>query len=314
MLPEAFKNRMKNLLGADYDSFIFEIENNAAVRGVRINRLAVDKNRFLSLKKDYSLAPIEYTDDGFILEGGEGIGNTPEHHAGMIYVQDPGAMASVNALSLKEGAWVLDTCAAPGGKSAQAAVKTENGGFLFSNEYVPKRAKITVGNFERLGISSAIVTSLDTKELGKMFSAVFDLVIVDAPCSGEGMFRKNEKAITEWNEGNVELSKKRQAEILNNVHNTVKAGGYLLYSTCTYSLEENEEQVLSFLAAHPDFHLCEVKKKLSSCTHDGVKISNDSGIDTALTRRFYPHTSAGEGQFIALMQRDASHRERKKLL
>ena len=137
MLSEKFKARMSELLGEEYGAFISEIENRDAVRGIRINSLKSSVDSFLS-GSSFDLAPISYTTDGFVLNGGDGIGNTPEHHSGMIYVQDPGAMATANALNIKEGFRVLDMCAAPGGKSGQAAAKIGEGGFLLSNEYVPK--------------------------------------------------------------------------------------------------------------------------------------------------------------------------------
>ena len=293
---------MKELLGEEYGAFISEIENRDAVRGVRVNTLKADVNSFFR-KSSLDLSPIPYTSDGFILKGGDGIGNTPEHHSGMIYVQDPGAMATANALDIKEGYKVLDMCAAPGGKSGQTAAKIGERGFLLSNEYVPKRAKIIVSNFERLGIKNAIVTSLDTSELPKLFSGFFDLVIADVPCSGEGMFRKSSEAISEWSEENVSASAKRQREILKNAPALVKLGGYLLYSTCTYSLEENEMTVDSFLKENPDFALVPVNEKLRAATSDGIVFSGAYLQNLNLCRRFYPHKSLGEGQFIALMQR-----------
>ena len=165
------------------------------------------------------------------------------------------------------------------------------------------RAKIIVSNFERLGIKNAIVTSLDTGELPKLFSGFFDLVVADVPCSGEGMFRKSSEAISEWSEENVSASAKRQREILKNAPSLVKRGGYLLYSTCTYSLEENEMVIDGFLKENPDFTLVPVKEMLRLATSDGIAFSGAYTKNLNLCRRFYPHKSLGEGQFIALMQR-----------
>ena len=188
----------------------------------------------------------------------------------MFYVQDPGAMATVKALEISKGWRVLDSCAAPGGKASQLATAIGDEGFLLANEYVPKRAKIIVSNFERLGIKNAVVTSLDTAKIKEMFSSYFDLVLCDAPCSGEGMFRKYDEALTEWSEENVMLCATRQTEILNNLAGVVRDGGYLLYSTCTYSKEENEGVVSEFLSAHPEFSLCSVNEKLKVATADGL--------------------------------------------
>ncbi len=312
MTSEKFKSRMKAILGDEYDSFIFEIENRDAIKGARVNETKISTDEFLKITK-LDVTPISYTSDGFILNSGDGVGNTPEHHSGMIYIQDPGAMATANALDIKNGYRVLDMCAAPGGKSGQAASKIGDGGFLLSNEFVPKRAKIIVSNFERLGIKNAIVTSLDTSELPKLFSDFFDLVIADVPCSGEGMFRKSSEALDEWSEENVESSAKRQKEILKNAPSLVKRGGYLLYSTCTYSIEENEAVVDDFLKANPDFSLVDVLEELKQKTSDGIIFQGAYSNELNKCRRFYPHKSLGEGQFIALMQR-ASGSSNEKIL
>ena len=313
MTSEKFKIRMKSLLGCEYDAFIDAIENKDAVRGLRVNTLKADPEIFKE-GSDFSLLPLSYTENGFILNGGDGIGNSPEHHSGMIYIQDPGAMATANALDIREGWRVLDMCSAPGGKSGQAAERIGESGFLLSNEYVPKRAKTVVSNFERLGIKNAIVTSLDTSELPKLFSDFFDLVIADVPCSGEGMFRKSDEALSEWSEENVLLCARRQIEIINNASPLVAKGGYLLYSTCTYSLEENEMVVDSFLKEHTDYELVPVKDGLSASTRDGICFEGAWCKNLNLTRRFYPHVSEGEGQFMALMRRTSGENSSRPVL
>jgi len=301
MLSEAFLNRMKLLLGEGYAEFEAALSD-APVRGVRANRIYLTPGELSSLGT-LPLSPLEYTEEGFALDSDIAIGKTPEHHSGMIYVQDPGAMSAVEALDIPRGAFVLDSCAAPGGKASQIAAKIGNEGFLVANEYVPKRAKIIVGNFERLGIGNAAVTSLDTAELGKYFDSAFDLVLCDAPCSGEGMFRKSQNALDDWSEENVRACARRQAEILDNIAGTVKGSGYLLYSTCTYSLEENEMTVDAFLERHPDYELSPVMRELAEVTADGILFEGAKCESLSLCRRFYPHVSRGEGQFIALMKR-----------
>ena len=295
MLPERFTQRMKALLGEEYTEFENALDEQN-VRAIRVNTTKIQVSDFLK-KTSLRLSPISYADDGFIPDDCDGIGKTAEHHAGMFYVQDPGAMATVKALNIERGWRVLDACSAPGGKASQLASAIGDEGLILANEYVPKRAKIIVSNFERLGIKNAVVTSLDTAKIREMFDSYFDLVLCDAPCSGEGMFRKYDEAITEWSEENVKLCADRQREILNNLAPTVKAGGYLLYSTCTYSREENEDTVSAFLSEHPDFSLCRVNEKIKTATADGIDGMN-------ATRRFYPHITKGEGQFIALMKKD----------
>ena len=295
MIPEKFAERMKNMLGDEYAAFEAALAEES-VRGVRVNTSKISVNDYLSAT-ELELSSLPYADYGFIPKSAEGIGTLAEHHAGMIYVQDPGAMATVTALEAERGWRVLDACSAPGGKASQLASLIGDEGVILANEYVPKRAKIIVGNFERLGIKNAVVTSLDTAKIAEMFSSYFDLVLCDAPCSGEGMFRKYDEALTEWSEENVTLCAVRQREILANCAKVVKSGGYLLYSTCTYSKEENEDTVKAFLSSHPDFSLLPVS--------DILKASTASGIDGMTeARRFYPHIAPGEGQFIALMKKD----------
>lgn len=304
MLPDKFEERMKSLLGGEWESFAAAMGEDA-VRGVRINRIKTDPALYKE-GRDERLKPISYYSDGFYFCSSEAVGILPEHHAGIFYMQDPGAMASLAAIDIPEGARVLDMCAAPGGKSGQAAAAIGDKGFLLSNEFVPKRAKITVSNFERLGIKNAFVTSLDTAEFKKMYSAFFDFVIADVPCSGEGMFRKNDIAISEWSEENVIRCAKRQRQIIENAAPVVASGGYIIYSTCTFSTEENERVVLDFLHAHPDFELVPVKDELKAVTADGISIDGDTDGILHNCRRFYPHVSKGEGQFVALLKRKNS--------
>ena len=299
MLPQAFLKRMKRLLSDEYDAFLATYEK-PSVRGARVNTLKINPDDYIMAKR-LELTSIPYADDCYKLDEDDVlVGRLPEHHAGIIYMQDPGAMAALSAIEIHEGDYVLDLCAAPGGKTGQAAAKISDSGFILSNEFVPKRAKITVGNIERLGIRNAVVTSLDTREFKKMFDTFFDVVIADVPCSGEGMFRKNEEAINEWSEEAVLNCAERGREILENAATLVKDGGHIVYSTCTYSVEENEGAVYDFLASHPDYQLVKPREELIKSTHNGVEYN---GMDMCFARRFYPHVSEGEGQFVALLQR-----------
>ena len=311
MLQKSFTDRMKTLLGNEYDAFIIAMENEP-VRGLRLNKIKCGEGDTLSRDK-FTLEKIPYVDNGFILHEGEGIGLTPEHHAGMIYVQDPGAMSALSAIDIHEGEWALDACAAPGGKSSQIAERIGDGGFLLSNEYVPKRAKIIVGNFERLGVRNAMVTSLDTAEFPKMFREVFDLIVCDAPCSGDGMFRKSDEALEDWSEENVKACAKRQLYILENLFPALKSGGRLVYSTCTYSLEENEMTVATFLENHPELELIPAEERLIPYTADGINFDGRHP-EMALARRFYPHVSDGEGQFVAVMKKKENTDEKSTII
>lgn len=313
MIPEGFKVKMKNILGDEYPAFIDALENRDAVRGMRANLIKTTAEKLVA-DGEFDIEPLSYVDNGFILREERQMGASPYHHAGMVYMQDPGAMATASALDIEPDWWVADLCAAPGGKSSQIAERLGEEGFLLSNEYVPKRAKIIVGNFERLGVRNAMVTSMDTARLADMFEGVFDLVVVDAPCSGEGMFRKSEEAVTDWSEENVMISSKRQREILNNARSLVKPGGYLLYSTCTYSPEENEEIIGDFLINNPDFSLVRVKEEIEKRTAPGIVKYGKGAANIEYARRFYPHVSDGEGQFLALMQRDAKAEIKQRII
>ena len=299
MIDARFFLRMAELLGDEMSDFERALSE-PTVRAIRVNETKISVERFLKIygKK---ITPISYAPDGFIPESADGIGTTPEHHAGMFYVQDPGAMATVNAIDIPRGAWVLDACSAPGGKTSQLASQIGDEGFILANEYVPKRAKIIVSNLERLGVKNAMVTSLDTARLSEMFDGVFDIVVCDAPCSGEGMLRKYDEAASEWSEENVKLCSERQAMILSNVIPTLKPGGTLIYSTCTYSVEENEGVVCNILDSHPELELCPVKDEVVAVTRDGIAIGGREELK--LTRRFYPHVCAGEGQYVAVFKK-----------
>ncbi len=307
-LPIAFENRMKELLGAEYGAFYDALCGERAVKGLRVNRGKLDAAHFLE-NAPFPLTPLSYTSDGFIVSEESQAGKHPYHHAGAYYLQDPGAMATVAALPSqlweRSGLRVLDLCAAPGGKATQlAALCAEAGGLVLANEYNASRSRILAGNVERMGLSNVCVTNLDSKYLAAWYPAYFDLVVVDAPCSGEGMYRKNELAISEWSPENVVMCAARQKEILDNAEACVASGGYLLYSTCTYSVEENEETVAAFLDRHPDFHLCACSEAVVACTAPGVALAGRAHFDASLCRRFYPHVSPGEGQFVALLQRE----------
>jgi len=312
MLKESFKARMRDMLPTDeYDAFIRELESGEAVRGARVN-LIKRKGGEMPRIDGTNASRLSYVDNGYILSGEVQIGRTPEHRAGMIYMQDPGAMSAMSALDIEPDWWVADLCASPGGKSSQAAERLGEGGFLLANEYVPKRAKTVVGNFERLGIKNAIVTSMDTAELPKMFSEAFDLVILDAPCSGEGMFRKSEEALAEWSPEYTVVCAERQREIFKNAYKILKPGGYLLYSTCTWSTEENEEVVLWALSEYPELSLVPVKPELRAVTRDGIIQGGCEQL--SMTRRFYPHISPGEGQFAALFKKSGDPDKKQTIL
>lgn len=303
MLPEKFAQRMKKLLDSEYDSYV-EAVSGERQTALRINSVKCPDFDAVLSKLPFACEKIGYSADGYYFEY-EKPGNLPFHHAGAFYVQEPSAMAPVCALEglLPQGIKILDSCACPGGKTSQAVCFSHNENIVVSNEIVPSRCKTLVGNIERQGFRNSIVLNADTAHLAKEFDGEFALVICDAPCSGEGMFRKSEEAVSEWSEENVSLCAQRQREILDNLSGCVCDGGYLLYSTCTFSPEENECNVSYFLKEHKEFSICKPSEKFLGCTVGGVE-EYCEGFDPSFVRRFYPHIGRGEGQFFALFKKE----------
>ncbi|MBQ7897283.1 MAG: hypothetical protein IJ323_02550 [Clostridia bacterium] len=293
MLDPRFVERMKNLLGEKgFEEYEKELEKECK-RAFRINP---------AKKPDtlpFDTEPVPYCENGYYFDY-DRIGQHPLHHAGAFYVQEPAAMVPVASIDIAPGFKILDTCASPGGKSTQAASFLSEKGFIISNEISPQRARILSGNFERLGLKNAVVTSCDVETLTRDFVDFFDLVIVDAPCSGEGMFRKEPDALKDWSPENIQTCAMRQRDIIEKASRAVAGGGYLLYSTCTFAKEENEDVVNFFLEKHPEFTLVSPNPRIIPFTV--------SGIGDERMRRFYPHIAPGEGQFTALMKKEEGER------
>lgn len=295
--PQDFFNRMKSVCD-DYNSFCNSYsEDSKHLRGIRINTLKASAET--ANKLCFEVSPAPFSPVGYYVNNNDvRLGNSPWHHAGAYYVQEPSAMSAVTALDPQPGDYVLDMCAAPGGKSTQIAALLDGRGLLVSNEYVRSRAQALISNIERMGITNAAVTSLHPDVIAEKLPEFFDKVLVDAPCSGEGMFRKDETAIREWSPEHVQACAQRQAAILDSAAECVRAGGVLVYSTCTFAAEENEENIAAFLERHPDFHLEPIMAEF------GRKgIDTDKGFDTSLARRIYP-MDGGEGHFAARLRRE----------
>ncbi len=298
-LPKEYEKRMQYLLGEDFEAYKAELQKDA-VKGFRVNTEKISAEDFEKVNV-FGNKKIPYVHNGYYLDY-EKVGNHPFHHAGMIYVQEPAAMAPAECVEIKEDWKILDMCAAPGGKSTQLKNKLGENGVLVSNEIIPSRCKILTGNIERLGLSNTVTTCMDTQKLSKAFPRTFDLIMLDAPCSGEGMFRKEAVAVSEWSKDNVLMCANRQAEILENAVKCLKDGGYIIYSTCTFSLEENEMTVDSFLQKHPEFKIVKTSEKIEKATESGISFDGCKTADIRYARRFYPHKSKGEGQFMAVLK------------
>ncbi len=309
ILPKEYENRMKSLLGDEFSDYIASLEQEP-VRAFRVNLSKISLEDFEKINP-FGNEKIPYVDNGFYLNY-EKVGNHPYHHAGLIYVQEPAAMAPAEALDINPEWTVLDMCAAPGGKSSQLKNKLNDSSVLVSNEIISSRCKILTGNVERLGLKNTVTTCMDTKKLAKTFPESFDLIMCDAPCSGEGMMRKEEMAVTEWSEGNVLMCAERQREILENAVKLLKNGGYIIYATCTFSLEENEMTVDYFLKNHPEFELVQVTDRVKESSVEGIKFHGCECENISYCRRFYPHKNKGEGQFVAVLHNTLGQTEKRK--
>ncbi len=283
---EVFLTRMKRILGVEYENFLHSLDN-PSVKSIYVNQNKIDVGKFRNLV-DFEISPIQYEKAGFYVDNIK-LGRHPLHHAGAFYIQEPSAMFTVNTLRFKGNERVLDLCSAPGGKSIQIANRIPDG-ILVSNEIVKSRSEILYSNIERMGLKNVIITNDTTKNICEAYANSFDVVVADAPCSGEGMFRKGSDMIAAWNPSLNVMCATRQLDILDNANLALRQGGYLIYSTCTYSLEENEQVVREFLSKY-NYELI------------NINASFDRGIDMPEAVRLYPHKVKGEGQFVALMKK-----------
>lgn len=297
-LPKIFTDRMKLILKEKYSLFEKAFDNNA-FRALRVNTLKTDSE---TLKSVFGLDDCTaFCKNSYYLpESVTKPGNHPLHHAGAFYMQEPSATSVVEAVGIEEGDFVLDLCASPGGKSTQAAAYLNGEGLILSNEFVSSRVQPLVSNIERMGIVNAVVTSARPDVLCPQLPEFFDKVIVDAPCSGEGMFRKEAAALENWSVENVLSCAERQKKIIDCAAKCVKPGGKLVYSTCTYAFEENEGVVEYFLTNHPDFHLAKPQIEFGE---DAVKEFAPNTANIEYARRIF-NFNGGEGHFVAVMQRD----------
>lgn len=331
-LPEAFLNRQKKDLGKDYEKYLESMKMPAA-RGIRVNTKKIQVNDFFkqfserlsqveaengedkpaqveaekegklsqaeNANNTSKLKKLEFAGDAFRLCSEIKTGNLPESLAGLFYSQEPSSMIPVCASEIdKENRplRVLDLCASPGGKTGQIACRISDDSILFSNEIISSRAEILYSNVERQGFKNVIILNEKPENFG-IFEHFFDYVFVDAPCSGEGMFRKNPETISEWTEQNVEMCAERQKQILSVASKLVAANGKLIYSTCTFSKSEDEEVVEWFLKGF-NFRLLDVSDEIKKVTVGAVSERDTKGF----SRKCYPMSSVGEGQFVAVFE------------
>ncbi len=310
---------MQRQLGEEYGAFLASCEEEEH-RALRLNALkynmagrnAAEVFRSEDGRQDSKeecfahLLAVPWAKNGYYYEAADQPGKHPYHEAGVYYIQEPSAMAPAGLLKVCPGERVLDLCAAPGGKSTQLAADLAGQGFLMCNEINAARAKILSENVERMGIRNACVTNETPEHLAEVFPGFFDKILVDAPCSGEGMFRKNEAACGEWSEENVRLCAERQEKILECAAKLVRPGGRLVYSTCTFAPEENEGSISGFLKRHPEFQILPIDKApFGQADCDGkASYMDDPAEGLEKTLRLWPHHIKGEGHYAALLGRE----------
>lgn len=292
MFPSGFETRFRALMGKEAESF-FGAFDRPRLPGLRVNPL-----RTGTALPDFGLRPVPWCPTGFYYDPQYRPGLHPFHEAGLYYLQEPSAMAPAAILNAKPGERVLDLCAAPGGKATQIAGAMNGQGLLVCNEYVPGRAKVLSRNLERMGVRNALVLNESPDRLAERFAGWFDAILVDAPCSGEGMFRKEEDAVADWSEDTVAMCAQRQKTILAAAAEMLKPGGRLVYSTCTFSPEENEGVIAAFLASRRDVELIRIEGFAP-----GRPEWADGNPELTKCARLWPHLLSGEGHFAALLRR-----------
>jgi NOL1/NOP2/sun family putative RNA methylase len=304
-LPDLFVEKMKNMLGDEFEAYLNSF-GDERLYGLRANTLKISaeelKNRIANENEDWELKPVSWCDEGFYYSGSVRPAKHPYYSAGLYYIQEPSAMSTGAALDIQPGDRVLDLCAAPGGKSTQAAAKLQGEGVIVSNDISASRCKALLKNIEVCGVKNAVITNEMPEKLADKFEGFFNKIIVDAPCSGEGMFRKDDAAVKSWESHKTEFCCSLQRDILKNAAKMLCDGGVMAYSTCTFAPEEDEGMMWEFLSQHPEFELLEVDK--SKGFADGHPEWTDGGTP-ALKKcgRLWPHKIKGEGHFLCLLKK-----------
>ena len=323
MIPEKFRERMETLLGGEYEEFMDAL-GKERYQALRVNPMKMDREEFLR-KAPFCLSPVPWEENGFYYEKDEKQpqpGKHPWHEAGVYYIQEPSAMSAVPFLEARPGEKILDLCAAPGGKSTQIAAAMRGEGLLICNEIHPARAGILSENIERMGVKNALVLNETPDRLAERFPGFFDRILVDAPCSGEGMFRKNEAAGEEWSPENVLMCAERQREILEYAYQMLRPGGRLCYSTCTFAPAEDEGSIGWLLEEHSDLHVLPVpmpegfapghpewadmeraEETDNQSSNPGRSPASGSALGLEHTMRLWPHRLRGEGHFVAVLEK-----------
>lgn len=314
-LPSVFLDRMRELLGDEYEAFLSSYDDPRHA-GIRVNTLKIGLDSFLKLSP-FALRPIPWCEAGFYVDERVKPGKHPYYHAGLYYIQEPSAMAPAELLNVSEGDRVLDLCAAPGGKSTQIAARLNGKGVLVTNDIHAERTKALAKNIELYGVRNAVVLNEAPERIARAFPHYFDKILIDAPCSGEGMFRKDEGMARQWERHSIEKCTVMQRDILKTAAAMLAPGGRIVYSTCTFAPEENEAMIAEFLLGNPDFEVVPVPRDAGiapgrpdwlwlSSEEGGVMASVPEEIkkQTAGCGRLWPHKVEGEGHFVAVLERN----------
>ncbi|MCP3794500.1 RsmB/NOP family class I SAM-dependent RNA methyltransferase [Paenibacillus sp. CH40] len=302
-LPTAFVKRMEQLLGDEFEAFMTAYDHTPHA-GIRVNTLKIPVEDFKE-RSPFELRPIPWCATGFYIPHGTKPGLHPYYHAGLYYIQEPSAMSPVELLNVAQDEAVLDLCAAPGGKSTQIAAKLQGSGVLVTNDISADRTKALAKNVELYGVRNAVVLNESPDRIADAFPHFFDKILIDAPCSGEGMFRKDEDMAKQWETHSVDKCVVMQRDILRVAASMLSTGGRIVYSTCTFAPEENEGMIAEFLEAHPDFDVVSVPSEAGFAPGHPEWMSEEvaaSHPELRGTARLWPHLVEGEGHFIAVLQ------------
>ena len=300
-LPVAFTDKMKTLLGNEFDEYI-ACYDEKRLYGLRVNTKKISVEEFKKFCP-FEIEPIPWIENGFYYDGEHvQAAKHPYYFAGLYYLQEPSAMTPANRLPIEPGDKVLDVCAAPGGKATELGAKLKGEGVLIANDISNSRAKGLLKNIEVFGIGNVLVLSEEPGKLEEYFPEYFDKILIDAPCSGEGMFRKDRKMVKAWEEHGPEFFAKIQRSIVTQAARMLKPGGMMLYSTCTFDSEENEGTIEYLMRQYPQFIIKEIRPYEGfACGKPEVTESKDESF--AKTVRIWPHKMHGEGHYVALLQK-----------
>ena len=308
-LPEKFENKMKELLQDEYDKYL-QCYDEPRYYGLRVNTNKISVEDFLKIAP-WPLTPVPWIANGFYYDEDKiQPSKHPYYFAGLYYLQEPSAMTPASRIPVEPGERVLDVCAAPGGKATELGAKLKGEGVLIANDISNSRARGLLKNLELFGIGNMMVISEEPGKLVEYFPEYFDKILIDAPCSGEGMFRKDKKMVKAWEEHGPEFFSKLQRSIITQAAAMLKPGGMILYSTCTFDPLENEKTVEYLLETCPEFKICEMEGYEGFC--EGIpKYVEDHSEEYRKTVRIFPHKMQGEGHYLALVKKGDDNTERK---